>query len=112
MTPEFDKMWTQLGLDDDNLKVLQEQILLNPHIGAVIQGTSGLRKMRFALNAGKSSGLRVLYVDLVLLEEVYLISVYAKSNKSNLTTNEKSEIKKLIDLLKKSAFERRAKNEL
>ena len=69
-------------------------------------------KMRFALNAGKSSGVRVLYVDLVLLEEVYLISAYAKSNKSNLTTNEKSEIKKLIDLLKKSAFERRAKNEL
>ena len=43
MTPEFDKMWAQLGLDDDNLKVLQEQILINPHIGAVIQGTGGLR---------------------------------------------------------------------
>lgn len=112
MTPEFDKTWAQLGLDDNDLIALQEQILLNPQVGAVIQGTSGLRKMRFALNAGKSSGVRVLYVDLVLLEEVYLISAYAKSTKSNLTNSEKSEIKKLIELLKKSAFERMAKNEL
>ena len=112
MTPEFDKVWTQLGLNDDDLRELQEQILLNPQVGSVIQGTNGLRKMRFSLNAGKSGGVRVLYVDLVVLEEVYLISAYAKSNKVNLSNKEKNEIKKLIELLKKSAEERRANNEL
>lgn len=112
MTPEFDKIWNELELDDLDLKELQEQILLNPHVGVVIQGTCGLRKMRFALNAGKSSGVRVLYVDFVLSEEVYLISAYTKSDKANLTKSEKNEIKKVIEQLKKSIEERMAKNEL
>ena len=106
MTPEFDRIWSRLGLNDDDLKELQEQILMNPQIGAVIRGTGGLRKMRFALQSGKSGGVRVLYVDLVIQKEVYLISVYPKSNKVSLTSAEKNEIKKVISELKRSAAER------
>lgn len=107
MTPEFDKVWAKLGLTDDDLKSFQEEILLNPKAGVVIQGTGGLRKMRFALNSGKSSGIRVLYVDFVQLEETYLISAYSKNKKSNLSISEKTTIKKMIELLKISADERR-----
>ena len=108
MTPEFDSVWSKLGLTDDDLKALQEEILLNPKVGAVIQGTGGLRKMRFSLNLGKSGGIRVLYVDFVQHKETYLISAYSKNKKSNLNASEKSMIKKMIELLKKSADERRA----
>lgn len=111
MTPEFDKNWHGLGLTDDDLKRLQEEILKNPQIGSVIQGTGGLRKMRFALNEGKSGGARVLYVDLVLNEEVYLISAYSKVEKENISNSDKEIIRKMIEKLKMSAKERRTNNE-
>lgn len=56
-TREFTKNWDGLGLDDDDLRRLELQIISDPQIGAVIRGTGKLRKMRFALeNGGKSGG--------------------------------------------------------
>lgn len=107
MTPEFDKNWEAMGLTDSDLKNLQEIILLNPQVGKVIPGTSGLRKMRFAIQEGKRSGARILYVDLVLVEEVYLITAYAKGDKEDISESDKSSIRRLIDQLKNSAKERR-----
>lgn len=112
MTPEFDKNWSKLGLTDNDLKRLQEEILINPKVGPVIEGTGGLRKMRVALNRGKSSGIRVLYIDFVILEEVYLITVFSKTDKVNITKAEKNEIYKMILELKRSAVERRSLNDL
>lgn len=86
MMPEFDKMCAKIGLNDEDLKILQLEILSNPKAGAVIRGTGGLRKMRFALEGkGKSSSIRVLYVDFVIFEKVYLITTYPKSQKINLS---------------------------
>jgi len=109
MTPEFDKTWSKIGLDDEDLKKLQEEILKNPKCGEVIQGTGGLRKTRLALEEGKSGGARVLYVDLEIYQEVYLITAYPKSKKENLTQENKATIKKMIGQLKESAGERRKK---
>ena len=36
--PLFRSKWKALGLNDDDLKRLQEEILLDPKLGAVIQG--------------------------------------------------------------------------
>lgn len=69
----------------------------------VIQGTGGLRKARFAFeHRGKSGGVRVCYVDFVVKETIYLITVYSKNQKDNLSKEEKNEIRKLIDVLEKS----------
>ncbi len=104
MTPEFDKCWKNIGLTDQELKELQEEILLNPQVGAVIQGTGGLRKIRYAIgNKGKSGSIRVLYVDLVIHEKVYLITAYTKNQKDNLSNEEKAIIKKMIEQLKDEA---------
>ena len=47
-----------------------------------MQGTGGLRKMRFAFEgAGKSGSVRECYVDFVIHETVYLITVYPKNKK-------------------------------
>lgn len=101
MMPEFDKMWNKLGLSDEELQDLQLEILSNVNAGNVIRGTGGLRKMRFAIESkGKSSGVRVLYVDFVIYKKIYLITAYHKSQKVNLSKSERNEIKKLITLLK------------
>ena len=103
MMPVFDKQWRDMGLDDDDLQNLQAELLSNPQIGKVIKGTGKLRKMRFALpNKGKSGSSRVLYVDLVLAETIYLIFAYPKNEKDDLTDEERNNIKKMIDKLEQS----------
>jgi len=98
----FEKHWKELGLKDNDLIALEQSIMDNPQIGAVIQDTGGLRKMRCALpNAGKSGGARVLYVDFASFEKTALMNVYPKSQKANITSGEKQELKKIIEELSK-----------
>lgn len=98
--PIFDKQWREMGLDDSDLQHLQVQLLENPQTGKVIKGTGKLRKMRFALpGRGKSGSSRVLYVDFVIAETIYLIYAYPKNEKDNLTDEECNNIKKVIDKL-------------
>lgn len=101
--PVFDKQWRDMGLDDKDLQQLQIQLLMNPQLGKVIKGTGKLRKMRFALpGRGKSGSSRVLYVDFVVAETIYLIFAYPKNEKDNLTDEECYNIKKLIDKIEKT----------
>lgn len=102
-THEFSRNWDNLGLDDEDLRLLELEIMKHPEKYPVIQGTGGLRKARIAIeNKGKSGGARVCYVDFVFVETVYLITVYPKNEKDNLTKDERNEIKKVIEALKKS----------
>lgn len=102
MLSVFEKQWEKIGLTDDDLRRLQQEILQNPKAGDVIQGTGGLRKIRFAFeHRGKSGSSRVAYVDFAADKEIYLMAVYAKNEKTNLTKAERNDIKKLIENLKK-----------
>ena len=103
MMPIFDKQWHSMGLADSELQELQAELLKNPKIGNVVQGTGSLRKMRFAFpGKGKSGSSRVLYVDFVVAETIYLIFAYPKNEKDNLTSEERNNIKKLIERLEQS----------
>lgn len=98
--PEFEKCWANIGLNENDIIALEEFLCLNPHSGRLLEGTGGLRKLRWALpNKGKSSSIRIIYIDFIFYEKIYLISAYSKNEKENLTRNEKNEIKKVIKLL-------------
>ena len=102
-TDEFVKNWERLGLTDDDMRRLELEILKNPKIGSVIRGTGGLRKLRFSFEKKRKSGsTRICYVDFLLLETVYLITIYPKNEKDNLTKAECNNIKKMIDALEKT----------
>ena len=102
MLPEFDRRWKDMGLDDDDLRRLENQILQDPEAGVLMQGTGGLRKIRFAFeNRGKSGSSRVCYVDIVVKETVFFITAYAKNEKENLSKAERNSIRKLIELLER-----------
>ena len=59
--PIFRSRWKDMGLNDDDLKRLQEELLADPKIGAVMRGTGGVRKMRFAFEQrGKSGSVRLI----------------------------------------------------
>jgi hypothetical protein len=97
MMPEFDRQWQRLGLGDDELHQLQEALLQNPKAGAVLRGTKGLRKIRFAFEGqGKSGSSRVAYVDFTVHETIYLITAYSKNEKDNLSQAERNNIAKMI----------------
>jgi hypothetical protein len=101
-TFEFDRQWERLGLDDEDRRRLEDEIMRNPKVGAIIRGTGGLRKMRFAFEKqGKSGSSRILYVDLVVLERVYLVTAYRKNQKENISPAERGIYKKLIEQTKK-----------
>ena len=100
-TFEFDKQWDSMNLDDEDRRRLENEILNNPKSGKVIRGTGGLRKIKFAFEGmGKNSSSRVLYVDFVVLERIYLVTAYPKSKKDNITRAERTMYKKLIEQTK------------
>ena len=103
-TTEFSSRWTELGLDDEDLRILEIDIMQNPDKYPVMKGTGGLRKARISLNnnKGKSGGGRICFVDFVFAETVYLITAYGKNEKANLSKAERSEVKKMVEALKKS----------
>lgn len=97
----FTKKWKSLGLDDDDLIILQELLLKDPKIGDVIPGASGIRKVRIPVDGiGKRSGGRVIYVDIEVKECIYLLDVYAKNEKTDLSEKEKKLLAKLVERLK------------
>lgn len=99
--PLFTKKWKDLGLTDEDLRNLQNDLLINPKAGDVIQGTGGLRKIRLAMdNTGKRGGARTIYVDVELKETIYFINVYAKNEKDDLTEDEKKAFKAIVKVLK------------
>ena len=53
--PLFTKRWKEIGLNDRELRSLQMILLKDPESGPVMEGTGGIRKVRFPLeNRGKS----------------------------------------------------------
>lgn len=86
-------------LFDDEYRKIQNELLNDPQKGDLIQGTGGLRKIRFGRNSGKSSGVRILYYYTDEFGRIYLFAVYPKSVKDNITNAEKA-VKTLITMLK------------
>lgn len=98
--PSFMARWKALGLTDDDLRRLEIELLDNPKVGAVLQGTGGVRKVRFAFeNRGKSGSVRVIYIDFEVYEKIFLLTAYAKADQANLTRKERNDLKGLVELL-------------
>lgn len=101
-TKPFLNCWQAMGLSNDDLKELEEILLEDVHIGTVIQGTNGARKMRIQLyGKGKSGGGRVIYLDVFEKEKLYFLFAYPKNIQENLTNEQKQIISELIKAIKK-----------
>ena len=101
-TEPFRKCWKAMGLSEDDLKKLEEILLENPQLGDVIEGTGGARKMRIQIeNRGKSGGGRVIYIDVFEKEKLYFLLAYPKNVQDNLTPDQKKQVRKLVEAIKK-----------
>ena len=85
------------------LRELQLAILGNPRVGVLIPGCGGIKKFRIGdpgRKKGKRGGFRVIYLDLEKREKTYLIAIYSKGIKEDLSSEEKKIIQKLVIQLK------------
>jgi hypothetical protein len=102
-TAPFATRWRQFRLTDEDLQSLEQQLMKRPGAGDVMQGTGGLRKVRFAppsQHTGKSGAFRVGYVYFPGAEEIVLLVIFPKSAQPNLTAAEKDRFKKVIASLR------------
>jgi len=82
-------------------------LMENPEAGDVIEGTGGLRKIRFAdekRGKGKRGGLRVIYYWWLSGKQFWLFTIYSKDEMDDLTTAQRKTLK---DLLKQEVDARR-----
>ena len=111
--PLFTKRWKEIGLTDDDLRSLQILLLKDPKSGPIIEGTGGIRKVRYPLeHRGKSGSVRVCYTDFEEYEVTYLITAFTKKTQENLTDSEKNVLKKLVKHLRTEAGRNRSKSVL
>ena len=86
--------------DDYNYKDLQEALVNRPDLGDLIQGSDGLRKVRWNLRGnGKSGGVRVITFYSGPPVPVFLLTVFGKGEKSNLSHDERNELRKILKTL-------------
>ena len=106
--PPFERH-RQSYLNDESFREFQKVLMENPEAGDVIEGTGGLRKIRYAdekRGKGKRGGLRVIYYWWLTGNQFWLFTVYNKDEMDDLTSTQRKTLK---DLLKREVEARRAK---
>ena len=96
-TKRYLKDLKRLGAKAEDIDKLELEIATSPGSGDVIPGLEGIRKIRFSIgNKGKRGGGRAIYFLMVSEELAVMLFAYAKSEKEDLTNNEKKAAAKLI----------------
>ena len=95
-TPTFTRLLASL-LTDDEYRALQNVLVENPARGDLIPSGGGIRKLRHALpGRGKSGGVRAIYYWIRDDDEIYMLLIYPKSKKDNLTDQETAVLREFV----------------
>ncbi|MGL4489986.1 MAG: type II toxin-antitoxin system RelE/ParE family toxin [Rhizobiaceae bacterium] len=98
-TPEFLSVTRKL-ISDSERSLLVDYVANNPISGDLIQGSGGVRKLRWALaGRGKSGGSRIIYFFHDIDAPVFLLTAYAKNMRSDLSQQDVNDMKRLTDVL-------------
>ena len=82
---------------DEDLRAMQNFLLVTPDVGDLIRGGGGLRKLRWsAQGRGKRGGARVIYYWHVPGHRIYLIYGYVKSRSEDLTAHQVKVLQELM----------------
>lgn len=100
-TPIFTKLVEKI-LTEEEYRSLQVSLVIDPKRGALIPGCSGLRKLRWNYSKqGKRSGVRLIYYFHSLVGNVYMLYLFKKNDKVDLT---KEQLKILSNYVKKGVL--------
>ncbi len=97
LTSLFQRQADATGIDEEALQDIITTIARDPLAGDLMTGTGGARKLRHAARGkGKSGGVRTIHYFGGDDIPVFLLGIYGKDAKSNLTMSEKNELAKLL----------------
>lgn len=84
-------------LSDEEYRRLQMHLIEHPDVGAIIRGSGGVRKVRWAAGGkGKSGGVRVIYYWVKADEQIFLLTLYGKGEQGNLSAADLKRVMKLV----------------
>jgi hypothetical protein len=89
-------------LTDEDRRELELLLVEDPRRGQVIERTGGFRKLRFARPSrreGKSGGTRVIYYFIDRWDRIYLIEVYSKRVKDDLSRADENALRSVARAL-------------
>jgi hypothetical protein len=90
-------------LSDAEQEAVVQTVAREPTCGDLMEGTGGVRKVRFAVRGrGKSGGVRVVYYFHSEAIPIYLLTLFAKNEKANLTKAERIALARLVADLKRA----------
>ena len=97
--PEFLRKAQGLLEREEKLSLIN-YLAAHPQSGDLMQGTGGIRKLRWAAQGkGKSGGVRVIYYYHNHSMPLFLLTVFGKGEKANLSPSERNDLSKFTDLL-------------
>ncbi|HWU60704.1 MAG TPA: type II toxin-antitoxin system RelE/ParE family toxin [Ensifer sp.] len=99
-TPAYLASAKEEGLTDAEREAIVSYLAANPDAGAIMPGTGGARKLRFAgRGKGKSGGYRVItfYADADI--PVFLLDVFSKDTQANLSKAERNALRDILTAL-------------
>lgn len=97
-TPEYLRRARAVGMTDEDRAALVSLLAAAPAAGVALGG--GLYKMRLARpGSGKSGGWRILHFFRSEATPVFLLSVFGKNERANISAAERAELTAICDLI-------------
>lgn len=86
-------------LTENEYMELQLYLMEHPDAGNIFRGTGGIRKLRWwRQGMGKSGGIRTIYYWAKSLHQIYMLTIYSKSEQENI---DKATLLKIVKTLEK-----------
>ncbi|OFZ85148.1 MAG: addiction module toxin RelE [Betaproteobacteria bacterium RBG_16_66_20] len=99
-TPEYLGSAEKLLPAADRMDVV-EYLAANPKAGDLMQGAGGVRKLRWARGGrGKSGGVRVIYYFHSEAMPLYLLTMFGKNERDNLSKAERNDLAGMVRTFK------------
>jgi len=97
--PEFIRRADKLLRDAEREELIQH-LAASPKAGVLLEGTGGIRKLRWKREGtGKSGGIRVIYYFHNEQYPLFLLTLFGKSEKENISKAERNMLTKLTEEL-------------
>lgn len=104
--PEYIRRSEKL-LSDSERRDVVDYLAAHPKAGDLMEGTGGVRKLRWGRGGqGKSGGERVIYYFHSEAMPLYLLTLFAKNERANISKAERNDLAGLVEILVQTWFER------
>jgi hypothetical protein len=98
-THEYMRRAKKLLSENEQFELIN-YLAVHPKAGVIIEGTGGIRKVRWGRSGmGKSGGVRVIYYFHNEEMPLYLLTLFAKNEMENISKKERNELAKLVKQL-------------